>query len=150
MFPAKGVSASMGVQHRLSPTMTSRKLQVYRFIVDYIVSWDGSPSYDEIAAGVGTNKSRVYAIVRQLAAEGKILHRPGARRGISLPAMAARISLDDALSKLRAAGYRVDADVMEVGVPIVTNSRLPGRPALEHIPPIEVGEYRDVRDTRRS
>lgn len=137
----------MASQHRLSPTMVSRKLQALRFIRDYIGQWGKSPSYGEIAAELGTNRVRVHAIVRQLVADGDILHAHGERRGISLAAPHGSICEAEALQLLRRRGYLINGDLVGVeGLCSVTKARLPGRPALVHLPDIEVGEFRDDGD----
>lgn len=120
----------MGSYLRLTPLMASRKLQALGFIKRYIADHGGSPSYDEIAEALGTNKARVRAIVRVLADEGKLFRLPGARRGITLPG-----DIESAIRLLRASGMRVDSDVF---VP-VTNTTLPRVPPLKHIPDPHLG-----------
>jgi len=149
MFPVKGACAGtvMGSQLRLSATMASRKLQALAFIKEYFARWGRSPSYDEIAAALGITGARVHAIVGELAAGGDIIRSMGARRGISLPEPMDQISEGDALLKLRQIGWRIDGELLQPdALPTLRNTRLPGRPALVHIPDIEVGEFRDDRD----
>lgn len=118
--------------------MASRKLQVLGFIRRYITEHGESPSYDEIAAALATNKARVSAIVRVLTDERQLYRMPGARRGITLPG-----DLESAVRLLRAQGIRVDGDVFGSGAP-VTNPSLPRIPALAHIPDFTLGgEHHD-------
>jgi Mn-dependent DtxR family transcriptional regulator len=55
---------------RLSPEMASFRLLVLACVREYIEANHDSPSYGEIAAALGSNRTRVRKAVKQLAAEG--------------------------------------------------------------------------------
>lgn len=112
--------------------MTARKHLVLAFIKRYFATHGESPTLGEIAEGANTNRTRVHAAVRRLELEEKVGRIPGKARGLTLPDSAERISLADALLRLRAAGYIVDEDVFRVDS-IVTNTMLPPLPMLDHI-----------------
>lgn len=69
---------------RLSPEMASFRALVLRFVRDYFAAWGQSPSYGEIAAALGSNRTRVRRAVLSLARAGLILRTPGTR-GLALP-----------------------------------------------------------------
>lgn len=137
----------MGVQHRLTPEMSSRKLQVLDFIKRYYAAWGSSPSYGEIAAGLTISRTRAKAIVNRLASEGQINREPGGRRGITLPVPAHPLTEADALLLLRREGWTVDADAqrLDLSASPCTNPTLPPVFDLDHIPDVEVGEFPDGR-----
>lgn len=116
-----------GAPARLVPEMSSRRLQVLAFVRDYIARMGGSPSYGEIAAGIGTNRTRVKEAVRSLAREGLLLRRPGAR-GLALPENQAA-----AIATLRALGWVVDEAIgcaVDLRARRVTDPTLLGLPVL--------------------
>lgn len=91
-----------GAPARLVPEMSSRRLQVFAFVRDYILRFRGSPSHREIAAGVGISRTRVQDLVQRLVSQGLLIQRPGSR-GLTLPA-----DRDAAIATLRALGWVVD------------------------------------------
>jgi hypothetical protein len=58
----------------------------------YIARWGQSPSYGEIAAGTGSNRTRVKRAVVSLEKAGLLLRSPGTR-GLALPDEIARAKL---------------------------------------------------------
>ena len=112
---------------RLKPEMTSRRLLVLAFVRDYMAQWGSSPSYGEIANGLGISHTRVRQQVKALVASGQLLRRPGPR-GLHLPTLR-----DEAVRQLRDLGYVVDEDIFTVGIPCA-NSTLPVRPVLDYLP----------------
>lgn len=69
---------------RLKPEMVSFRGLVLAFVDSYINSWGQSPSYGEIAAGTGSNRTRVKRAVVSLERAGLLLRTPGTR-GLALP-----------------------------------------------------------------
>lgn len=69
---------------RLSPEMASFRALVLDFVAGYIARWGQSPSYGEIAAALGSNRTRVKRAVVSLERKG-LLIRAGGVRGLSLP-----------------------------------------------------------------
>lgn len=69
---------------RLSPEMVSFRALVLAFVASYINSWGQSPSYGEIAAATGSNRTRVKRAVVSLERAGLLLRSPGTR-GLALP-----------------------------------------------------------------
>ena len=69
---------------RLSPEMASFRALVLAFVRDYLTQWGQSPSYGEIAAGTGSNRTRVKRAVVSLERAGLLLRSPGTR-GLALP-----------------------------------------------------------------
>jgi hypothetical protein len=122
---------------RLKPAMASRKLLVLAFVRDYIARWEGSPSYGEIAAGVGISRSRAKQLVDSLVKQRKLLRRPGTR-GISLPSRDA-----DAIRALRVQGWTVDEKAGIALAPGCTNPILSARPVLDYVAPSK-GEARGI------
>lgn len=67
---------------RLAPEMASRKLQVLDFIRQFYAHHGIGPSLSEIAAAIGTNRSRVQDAIRKLAHEGRVHRVAGKARGV--------------------------------------------------------------------
>ena len=108
---------------RLSAQMASRRLLILEFVQDYIGHRHVSPSYSEIAAGCGTNRTRVKDAIHKLVRDGLLLRRPGPR-GLALPS-----ERDAAVRVLSELGYLVfDAKAA------VTKSTLLTTPALDYNP----------------
>lgn len=125
---------------RLSPEMVSRKLQVLAFIRIFHSQHGVGPSLSEIAAAVGTNRTRVQDAIRKLAREGRVYHVPGQARGVR-PVE----TRDEALRLLRSEGWIVLPDRAEAchpnalplldiveQEPAVTNPGLPPAAARAH------------------
>lgn len=122
---------------RLSPEMASRKNQVLLFIRAYFTTHGVGPSLSEIAAAVGTNRSRVQDAIRKLEREQRVHRQPGKARGV-------RPISDHAetLRKLEKMGYvfnspmpllDIDAgDRLIVTDSTVTNASLPDPCARAH------------------
>ena len=108
----------------MRPEMSSRRNLVLAFVRDYIGTWRVSPSYGEIAAGLGTNRTRIKEAVRSLVADGHLLRTPGPR-GLALPGDEAA-----AIERLKALGWRVDAEARALAA--VTQSTLPAIPLLDY------------------
>lgn len=131
--------------------MVNRKALVLSFIKQYFADHGCSPSYGEIAAGLNTNRERVYHAVRQLTDDGDIVRVPGQRRSIALPDPSEQLSEVDALRQLRRIGWRIDLSAMNLLGPLalpVTNPTLPLIPELDHIPEVELGDIHDQRASR--
>lgn len=69
---------------RLSPEMASFRGLVLAFVRSYLTEWGQSPSYGEIAAATGSNRTRVKRAVVSLERAGLLLRTPGTR-GLALP-----------------------------------------------------------------
>ncbi|MFA7505276.1 MAG: helix-turn-helix domain-containing protein [Burkholderiaceae bacterium] len=115
--------ASSEGRSRLTPAMSSRRLQVLDFVRDYIVRHSEAPSLSEIANGCGIGRTRAHALVRTLVRQGHLMRRRGVR-GLMLPS-----AIEEAKRKLRLAGYRID----ESSEGPCTNSRLLPLPALDYL-----------------
>ena len=118
---------------RQRPEMASLKLLVLKFVQQYIVQWQGSPSLGEIASALATNRTRVRRAVRRLELDGSLVRVPGPR-GLSLP--------DDepvALRQLRARGWTINPDDRTATPPAnapksVTNQPLLPPAELDYVP----------------
>lgn len=108
---------------KLRPDMASFRLLVLDFVRAYLTRWGHAPSYSEIAAGLGADRSRVRWAVKRLVRKGQLVQCPGPR-GLSLPE-----ACDKAAELLRAAGWRIDAAAKSA-----TNPALPGLPVLDYFP----------------
>ena len=108
--------------------MASLRLLVLAFVREYFARWGASPSYSEIAAGLGTNRERVRKAVKRLVAGGLLLRTPGPR-GLALPD-----DCGEALRQLRAAGWQID-----VGKRSVTKRPLQRVPRLDYPTTATVG-----------
>jgi biotin operon repressor len=109
---------------RLTPAMASLRLLVLRFVRQYLTSWSASPSYGEIAAALGTNRTRVRKAVKSLSVDGLLLRTPGPR-GLILPD-----DLTEAARLLALHGYRVEPAAHRR----VTHSPLQDDPVLDYFP----------------
>ena len=121
---------------RLRPEMASLRLQVLAFVRGYITHWGDAPSYGEIAAATGTNRTRVKSAVRRLVADGHLLQAPGTR-GLALPER-----VDDALALLRRLGWSIETDDLCARAPGITNPTLIGLDLLDYA----VADRRDGDD----
>lgn len=92
---------SLDAPVRLRPDMVSLRLHVLRFVRLYIGQHLYSPSQGEIAAALGTCRSRVKDAIRSLEREGLLLRTPG-QRGLRMPS-----ERDAAIRVLRALGWTV-------------------------------------------
>jgi hypothetical protein len=110
---------------RLKPEMASRRLLVLDFVRRYIERWGQSPSYSEIAAGVGIGRARAHQLVRRLVTSGHLLRTPGPR-GLALPDQR-----DEAVRQLRELGWTVDPGAAEARLPY-TLSKLLDAPPLTY------------------
>lgn len=119
------------VPERLTPAMSSRRVQVLDFIRTYIASHNEKPSLGEIASGCGISRARAHQHVRSLIRQGHLMRRRG-MRGLMLPS-----AIEDAKRQLREAGYLVDEDFEGKGAALspYTKSRLLGPPALDYVSP---------------
>lgn len=106
---------------RLTPSMASFRLLVLDFVRQYLSRWGQAPSYSEIAAGLGADRSRVRHAVKKLVRQGLLMQAPHPR-GLSLPEDMAR-----AIDALRSAGWTIDA-----GSKSATNAALPGAVVLDY------------------
>ncbi|NWK96530.1 hypothetical protein DM806_12835 [Sphingobium lactosutens] len=97
---------------RLAPEMASRKLQVLDFIRQFYAHHGVGPSLSEIAAAVGTNRSRVQDAIRKLAREGRIHRVPSQTRGIR-PAE----TQEEALRLLQNEGWEVNRGRLQLVAP---------------------------------
>ncbi|MBY2957962.1 GntR family transcriptional regulator [Sphingomonadales bacterium 58] len=112
MFFPHREAPSMGIMEdipRLSPVMASRKLQVLAFIRRYHEEHGVGPSLSEIAAAVGTNRSRVQDAIRKLEREQRLHRVPGKTRGVTPIG-----SHEEALRQLQALGYVVNPGRLEI------------------------------------
>lgn len=146
--PSPSLMGIMDDIPRLSPAMASRKNQVLAFIRLYWREHGVGPSLSEIAAAVGTNRSRVQDAIRKLAREGRLHRAPGVTRGVR-PAE----THEEALRVLQSSGWTVNPDRLELihpaaplidldedgrlvvgggAGPSVTNASLPPSPARAH------------------
>jgi len=123
---------------RLSPAMTSRKLQVLGFIKRYYLDHGKSPTLGEIAAGVNITRQRAHKLVRSLDADGDVRRTAGKARGIMLRDPVKQLSEIDALRQLQQAGWSINGAQKELLGPL-TKGTLPLRPQLDHNPSVETG-----------
>lgn len=117
---------------RLTAEMGSFRLLVLGFVRDYWSEHGGSPSYGEIANGLGTYKNRVKRAVDSLVAGGKLLRTPGTR-GLRLPS-----DRDKAIQLLRDLGIDLHP---------VTNPTLPVPAELDYPRDAEQGDQDDKQGT---
>lgn len=113
--------------------MASFRALVLAFVRDYLTEWGQSPSYGEIAAATGSNRTRVKRAVVSLERAGLLLRTPGTR-GLALPDEIERARLT-----LERAGLLPAAAA-------VTNPTLLPPPALDY----PSRRDRARRDTRRN
>lgn len=110
---------------RLRPEMASLRLLVLDFVRQYFARWGHSPSYGEIAHGLGCDRDRVRQAVKRMVKAGQLLRRPGPR-GLALP-----VQQEDAAALLRGLGWRVEEEASSANRP------LPDRFLLDYLPPGE-------------
>jgi hypothetical protein len=127
-------SIEEGGPPRLSPAMSSRRLQVLDFIRAYIAKHNEAPSLLETARGCGISKTRAHKLVRELIRQGHLMRRQG-MRGLMLPS-----AIEEAKRQLREAGYRIDEDFGADATPPCTKSRLLPLPPLDYVKPVSVGD----------
>lgn len=102
----------MNAPLRLTPEMVSRKLQVLAAVKRYWATHGASPSFAEIGADVGISRQEAWRYCRTLADERELVLVAG-HRGIGLPDPIGRVTLADAILRLRAEGFVVDEDVFK-------------------------------------
>jgi hypothetical protein len=125
----------MRAQYTLAPERANLKVNAVAFIEHtFLQSGDGCSLRELAAALGGIHIEKAKRLVKQLAAEGRILRFPGVPRGL-LPIG----EHERALQLLRKAGYVINPGRLELVQPPVTDSPLPVPIELEHIPDIEFG-----------
>lgn len=105
--------------------MASFRALVLGFVRDYLTEWGQSPSYGEIAAGLGSNRTRVKRAVVSLEKAGLLLRTPGTR-GLALP---------DEIERARLTLAR--AGLLHSAASPVTNPTLLPPPALDYPAPVD-------------
>jgi hypothetical protein len=118
---------------RLSPTMSSRKLQALAFIRHFYARWGASPTQGEIAAALHISKKRANNLVHQLSTEKMIEIVAGKTRGIRLVETAEELSEPEILVRLSAMGWTI-ADGGQIIQPPLTDKGLPLLPVLDFNP----------------
>ena len=113
-------------QTRLSPEMASFRNLVLGFVRRYLAEHGVSPSYGEIAAGVGSHRVRVHRAIKVLVRDQLLERRPGPR-GLMLPN-----ARSEAMRKLAALGWYVDEARGLAIEPGVTHCILPMVPVLDY------------------
>ncbi len=83
-MPVRGGDDGADPPLRLAPEMASFRALVLAFVTEYLTRWGQSPSYGEIAAGLGSNRTRVKRAVVSLEKAGLLLRNSGTR-GLALP-----------------------------------------------------------------
>jgi hypothetical protein len=101
------VKAEQPEAGRLTPAMSSRKLQARDFIYRYFARWGYSPALAEIAGELRVSRTYAYDLVRQLAKEKMIEVVAGKARGIRLIDRGEELSEADVLFRLLALGWTV-------------------------------------------
>jgi hypothetical protein len=104
---ARGVNAEQPELGRLTPAMSSRKLQARDFIYRYFARWGYSPTLGEIAGELGVSRKYAYDLVHQLATEKMIEVVAGKARGIRLIDRGEELSEADVLFRLLGLGWTV-------------------------------------------
>ncbi|WP_156349172.1 MULTISPECIES: hypothetical protein [unclassified Sphingomonas] len=120
----------MDTHDRLSAEMVSRRQLALRFIKSYWSTNNCSPSYGEIAAGIGADHGRAREAVKSLVKAGIVNQQRGVPRSITLPTEEEAV-----LAALRQVGWRINAEIRELIPP--TLSPLPIPAALDHIADVE-------------
>ena len=100
----------MGEPLRLSPVMSSRKLQALDFIKRYFAQWGHSPTLSEIAAELGISAKRAHDLVHRLSDEKMIEQIAGKTRGIRLVDKGEQLSEADVLVRLAGLGWKIGRD----------------------------------------
>jgi hypothetical protein len=129
-----------GDGHRLTPAMSSRKLQALAFIKRYFVDWGYSPTLGEIGAGLSVSRKRAHELVEALADDGMITVTPGKTRGIHLVDRTEELTEHDVLTRLLAEGWTI-GDGSRIILPPgqgVTENGLFLLPLLDHLDAVEV------------
>lgn len=135
---------------RLTPAMSSRKLQALDLIKRYYLRHGSSPTLGEIAGGLGITRQRAHSLVRALERDCMVQRTRGKTRGIMLANAAAQVSENDALLQLCEAGWTVRVGNMELVPPgTLTTTALPAGPLLDHNRDIERGIGGHGRDRKR-
>lgn len=120
----------MDVGDRLTAEMASRAQLALHFIERYWDRHSTSPSYGEIAAGIGVDRYRARDAVRALERTGRVLRKRGKARGIVLPTRREAV-----LNELRREGWHINDETLELFPPTYTPLSVP--PALDHISAVE-------------
>lgn len=92
---------------RLTPTMSSRKLQALDFIKRYFAGWGHSPTLGELAAELDVSTKRAHDLVHQLSVDKMIEVTVGKTRGIRLVERGEELSQADILVLLARRGWTV-------------------------------------------
>lgn len=103
----RGTDVPDGEAARLTPTMSSRKLQALDFIKRYFAQWGHSPTYGELGAALGVSSKRAHDLVHSLSRERMIEHVAGKPRGIRLIDRTAELGEADVLLLLARFGVTV-------------------------------------------
>lgn len=130
MFRSGEIGVAMDGGDRLTAEMASRAQLALHFIERYWAAHNHSPSYGEIAAGIGVDRFRARDAVRALERTGRVLRQRGRARGIVLPSRREAV-----LNELRREGWQVKDDARELLPPTYPPLSVP--PALDHITGIE-------------
>lgn len=120
----------MDAPARLTAEMTSRRQLALRFIERYWAAHNRSPSYGEIAAGIGADRDRAREAVKGLVREGSVNQKRGQARSITLPGREEAV-----LAILRNDGWRINASLRELIPPTLSPLSIPA--ALDHIADVE-------------
>lgn len=120
----------MDAGDRLTAEMASRAQLALRFIERYWAAHNYSPSYGEIAAGIGVNRDRARGAVQALERDGRVYRQRGKARGIVLPTRR-----EAALAELRREGWHINDETLELFPPTYSPLSVPA--ALDHISAVE-------------
>lgn len=135
--------------HRLTPEMSSRKVQVEHAIRFYFLQHGVSPTLGEIGAMCSISRQRAHAIVGELALDGRVRRVRGQSRGIMLLDPAKGVCEAEALLQLQGMGWKIDLTTREITGPL-TNTRLPLPAVLDHVPDIGCGDEQNDGTGRRA
>lgn len=123
-------------EYRLTPGMTSRKLQVVSFVKQYISRWGQWPSYGEIGGAMGIHSSTARDAVKRAVKDGLLHREPGSRKGVARAANSrSRLRPEEAaemIERLREAGVVVMDTKPSSATP--TFYPLPISPPFRHLP----------------
>lgn len=128
---AAGTGGSVDTRYRLTPTMRSRKLQVVRFVEDYVARWGQWPSYREIGEAMGIERLTARDAVKRAVRDGLLQRAPGSRRGQPIAARLIDPTPAVLLHDLGSAGVIVMETTERGGEP--TFCALPVSPPFRHI-----------------
>lgn len=120
----------MDDRERLTAEMASRAHLALRFIERYWTAHNHSPSYGEIAAGIGVDRFRARDAVRALERTGRVLRKRGKARGIVLPTRREAV-----LNELRREGWHINDETSQLFPPKYSPLSVPA--ALDHISGVE-------------